>query len=675
MAVFTLITAGLGAAGFGGSVTLFGLSPGLSAALVNIGKAVLWQGAQSLLAPKAPRQEVQATIAQAAGPRVRGYGRFLLGGTRALYEAENGNLHQINVIHHGPIHGIAGWLIDGEEVTLDGSGNVTSGPSAGYVKIASILSGDGGNYAAARAAFPTIWTTDHRLAGLATAYIEMTAPSLSRLQKVFPRQSNTLVQAICRQSLVRDPRTGVVGFSDLTGPAAMDYLTHPDGYRIPLSAVNEASFAAFTDLCDQDVPIVGGGTEKRYRIGGYYTLEDAPKDVLTRILATADAQIFMDADGRAAIMGGQWVEPDVTINAADILEIVIGDGFDEFTDFNVLKGTLIDPTQRWQEAEVDPLIDTVSLLTQPERTETFDVDMCPSWRQLRRLMKAHRAGVVREVKATLRTNLVGMKARFPRGVGKHVIRVTDAEDGMDMVFEVLAHSYSVAERSCSIEIASIENPYLWNPATDEGNPPPALDDLEMNDQANTAPAGMVVSQEVITLASDQNAVRIVVEVADPGNAALELLAEYRKTGYTLWQRMLAAPGARRAVSDVLIDGQQYQVRASWAGREVYTAITPITVVSNPTAPGAATGLSRSYAAPNVTLAWTNGTGGYYRTRIYRGTTTNFASATLIATVAGVAGAAQTFANAPGTGTWYYWAVTINASLIEDTPTGPVSQTI
>lgn len=675
MAVFTLITAGLGAAGFGGAITIFGLSPGLSAALLNIGKAVLWQEAQKALQPKAPRQEVQANIAQAAGARVRGYGTFLLGGTRALFEAQNGTLYQINVLHHGAVDAITGWLIDGEEVTLDGSGNVTSGAAAGYMKISSILSGDGGNYAAARAAFPTIWTTDHRLAGLATAYVEMTAPSLSRLQKVFPRQSNTLVQAICRQSLVRDPRTGLVGYSDLTGPAAMDYLTHPDGYRIPLSAINEASFAAFTDLCDQDVPIVGGGTEKRYGIGGYYTLEDAPKDVLNRILATADAQIYMDADGRAAIMGGQWVGPDVTIDAADILEIVIGDGFDEFTDFNILKGTLIDPTQRWQEAEVDPLIDTVSLLTQPERTETLDIGMCPSWRQLRRLMKAHRAGAVREIKATLRTNLVGLKARFPRGVGKHVIRVTDAEDGMDMVFEVLAHSYSVAERTCSIEIASIENPYGWTPEADEGNPPPALDDLEKPTEVNTAPAGMVVLQEVVALASDQNAVRIVVTVSDPGNAALELLAEYRKTGDTLWQRMLATPGARRAVSDVLTDGQQYQVRASWVSREVYTATETITVVSNPTAPGAATGLSRSYAAPNVTLAWTNGTGGYYRTRIYRGTTTTFASATLIATVAGVAGAAQTFVNAPGTGTWHYWAVTINASLIEATPTGPVSQTI
>ena len=77
----------------------------------------------------------------------------------------------------------------------------------------------------------------------------------------------------------------------------------------------------------------------------------------------------------------------------------------------------------------------------------------------------------------------------------------------------------------------------------------------------------------------------------------------------------------------------------------------------------------------MTLTWTNGVSGYYRTRIYRGTSSTFSAASIVATVAGLAGQSQSWSNAPGTGTWYYWAVTINASLVEATPTGPVSQTI
>lgn len=676
MAIFSGIVAALGAAGFTGAVTIFGLSPALSSALLSIGKAFLWQQVAKMAAPKVPAQHVQAVVAQATGPRVRAYGRFLLGGTRALYEAKSGVLHQIIVMHHGEIAAIEGYLVDGQPVTLDGSGNVTSGAAAGYMRIVSLISGDCGNYADARTAFPTIWTTDHKLTGMPTIYTRMTAPGLSAMSQIFPRQHNTEIQAIVQASKVTDPRTMTVGFSDLTGPAAMDYLTHPDGYRIPLASVDTASFAQFTSLCDQLVTLKAGGTEKRYRIGGYYSLEDAPKDVMARILATADAQLYMTPEGKVGILGGEWLDPDVTIHADDILSMQLSDGFDEFTDFNVLKGKFLSADHRWQEAECAELVDAVSLETQPERVDTYEVDMCPSHAQMQRLLKAYRARQIRQLTGTIKTNLVGLKARWPRGQGLHVIRVVDPEFDLDMVFEVTSHSYSVADRFCVIGVASIENPYGWDAATEEGPPPPAIGNLAQPAPDAPVPQNLVLAQEVITLANAQNAVRITATVDNPGRATLRLKAEFRRVGDTAWQTMIAGEGEYVAVSGVLGDGLQYEVRASWQGRTTYTATQTITVTSNPTAPGAATGLSRSYSAPNVTLAWTNATSGYFATRIYRGTTNVFSAATLIATVSGVAGMAQTFANAPGTGTWFYWVVTINASNIEaTTKTGPVSQTI
>lgn len=675
MAIFSGIIAALGAAGFTGAVTIFGLSPALSAALLSVGRAALWNAAARALAPGVPAQQVQANIKQAAGPRIRGYGQFLLGGTRALYEAADGVLHEIVVMHHGEVSAVTGWLIDGEAVTLDGSGVTTTGAAAGYVQIQKILSGNGGDYAAARAAFPTIWTTAHDLTGQATFYARLTAPALSKMQQVFPRQHQTEIQAICNLSPVLDPRTMTTGYSNLTGPVALDYLTHADGYRINIASVDLASFAQFTTLCDEDVPLKAGGTEKRYRVGGYYTLEDAPKDVMARILATADAQLYMTDAGTVGILGGEWLEPDVTITDADILSLSLSDGFDEFTDFNVLKGKFISPDHRWQETECAELVDAAALATQPQRVDTHVVDMCPSHTQMQRLLLAYRAGQIRELRGTMRTNLVGMKARFPRGRGKHVIRVVHDEFGIDQTFEVLGHAYSVAERTCVIQIASIDNPYAWVPATMEGDAPPALDDLPRPVVADPVPTGLTLSQEVVALAQGQNAARIVAVVSDPARESLQLRAEYRKTGDTTWIPMQVGPGDLRAYTGVLTDGQQYQVRAYWQGYDTYTATATITVTSNPTAPDAATGLSKSYSAPNVTLNWTNGVAGYYRSRIYRGTTSTFSAASLLATVSGTAGQPQSYANAPGTGTWYYWVVTINASLVEATPTGPVSQTI
>src|SRR5690606_20597900 len=103
---------------------------------------------------------------------------------------------------------------------------------------------------------------------------------------------------------------------------------HADGWNIPAARLNSASWASFAALCDEAVPLASGGTEPRYRVGGYYSLTEPLKDVTARMLATCDGQVYEDADGNIGILGGAWSEPDVTITAEDILSIEMDDGFD-----------------------------------------------------------------------------------------------------------------------------------------------------------------------------------------------------------------------------------------------------------------------------------------------------------------------------------------------------------
>jgi len=228
-------------------------------------------------------------------------------------------------------------------------------------------------------------------------------------------------------------------------------------------------------------------------------LDNAPKDVMARILATADAQLYMTAEGKVGICGGTWSEPDVTIGASDILSLSLTDGFDEFTDFNVLKGKFTSPDHRFQVTDCAELVDLVALETQPQRVEEITVDMCPSHSQMQRLMKAYRTRQLPRFTGTIRTNLVGMKARFPKGVGRHVIRIDDPESEFSGVFEVLSHSFSIEERVCVMTIASLEDGYAWVPSVDERDPPPALEDLERADTAIAAPTGLTVSQQVVAI--------------------------------------------------------------------------------------------------------------------------------------------------------------------------------
>src|SRR5690606_30991035 len=121
--------------------------------------------------------------------------------------------------------------------------------------------------------------------------------------------------------------------------------------------------------------------------------------------------------------------------------------------YNVLKGSFTSPDHAYQSTPVEEIRDETALLTQERRVDSLPLDMCPSGTQLQRLMKIKFAKDRRTHVGTMRTNLVGLKARFPKGDGIHTIRVQAAEEfGLDGIFEVTSHSFSIPDGFCEIGI-------------------------------------------------------------------------------------------------------------------------------------------------------------------------------------------------------------------------------
>lgn len=89
-----------------------------------------------------------------------------------------------------------------------------------------------------------------------------------------------------------------------------------------------------------------------------------------------------------------------------------------------------------------------------------------------------------------------------------------------------------------------------------------------------------------------------------------------------------------------------------------------------------TDFDTTLAGSVVTLEWRNPpSGSYYRTRIYRGATNVFGAATLITSRMGGLGEEMTYANSPGTGTWYYWIQAENYDGDPSVYLGPSSKTV
>ena len=649
-----------------------------ASAIIAAGQAVTWSlASMALNRPQASRQEMLATLNQTESARRRAYGRNLMGGVRALYEARGGSLLQIVVIHHGRVDGLIRFWIDGEPVSLDAEGKRD--------RYTQLLfrdgSGVGGDYPEVLDKFPELWGSQHRLQGQATFQSAFGDPSDEDFQKFYPKGANTQVQAEIRGVRVRN-LPGDLVYTENAGLCIRDQMTHPTGWGIPLARLDTASWASFVALCGEAVPLLAGGTEPRYRLCGFYTLEDPLKDVTTRMLATCDGQIYETADGTVGILGGAWSEPDVTITDRDILSIKMSDGFDPFTDYNVLQGSFVSPAHGYQPTQVAELVDEEALATQPRRTDMLDVDMCPSGTQLQRLMQIKRAKDRREHVGTLRTNLVGLKARFPKGDGIHTIRVISEEFGLDGVFEVTSHSFDIERATCEIGIASIVNPYPWHAPSDERPMPPTLAQIGTVDEADPLPTGAVLVQERVSISGDVQGVKLSLSVDDPDRDGLQLRAQIAQGDFApvgpwtgtqpQWDEMTAAQ--LRAQSDVLGDGQQYTVRYRWRGYGDWRKAGPVTVLANPVPPPPPSSLDVVATGDSAYIDWINAPSGYFRTQVLMGATTNFAAATIIATVAGSAGRPDNYTHDMDgiTGTRRFWVRTLNRSGVPSAPIGPIS---
>ncbi|MFH5773608.1 hypothetical protein ACHFJ0_05100 [Paracoccus sp. NGMCC 1.201697] len=663
-------------------------------AVIALGQSATWSLAASALArPSVSRQQVLATLSQTDAPRIRCYGKNLLGGQRAFFEAQDDHLHQIIVIHQGELDGLIQIWKDGEPIAtdpppagIDGGGRIDRYTFAGFRDGSGVggdyhgvFDSDGLGWNDIHEAFPTLWTAAHKLQNQATMYVVLGDPSDEDFVKYFPKGPNTQIQAEVRGALVRNNANAWV-YSENAGLIIRDFMTHADGWAISLGKLDTTSWANFADMCAEQFS-TGSGTEARYRLCGFYTLDDELKATTARMLATCDGQIYETAEGRVGILGGSWSTPDVTITADDILSLEMQDGFDPFNSYNVLKGTFVSGAHSYQPTEVAELRDEASIAKLGERVETFDADMVPSSRQLKALMRIKKAKDQREFVGTVRTNLVGMKARFPKGDGLHTIRIVASEFGINGVFEVTSHVFSIPDGFCEIGIASIVNPYG---ASEDDNAPvgPGSGDLGKPDHTVNPPTGGAITQVVVSVSGTVQGVKLALIVDAPGRDSLKLQAQVAQGNHgansttAAWVEMAVA--GYRAETGILDDVTQYTVRYRWRGRSDWIKIGPITTVANPVTPAAPTSFSAVAAGPTVSLDWINAPTNYFRTRIYRNTVNNFGTATLITPngVAGNAGQVSGYDDTPGgTGVRYYWAATVNASLVQSTPAGPQSVTL
>lgn len=690
MAIFSAI-AGFVTAAFNAVASSFLVaSVGFSAASAigfavgNVVAAAIAIGVQRLLTPKIsiPRAEIKAVINQADGPRRVYVGKNLAGGIRALFDVKGGKLYQLVMVNHGAITGFDEFRIDGEPVTVDGSGNVTGAGKDGYVTVQTRDGAAlGGDYADLSAFLG--WTVDYRLDGQATFLVTAKAPNAEDFSKVFPKSYNTVFQWVIRGQAVYDPRTAATAYSDNAALVVAHYLTHADGYRLDTTEINWTNVAAMADISDVAIPQQAGGSAPNYRLWGYWTLDEDPINVLDRMHGSSGIRAYEMQDGRIGLIGGPFGTPSCTLTAKDIRQIRTSEAISERKGYNVLKVFFLSDIQNYELYEVDPWKDAARLAQEGEIAQEYRLEMCPNLSQARRLAKKQMHDDNR-AKVEIVTNLVGLKARFPKLDGqRHTISLDyQPEDGSGRViqgeYEVLNHEFDPIALECRIELAKVARASeAWDPS-EEGTPVPPLPDPD----PDLAPdIDVTLTQRVIEVTSGNfQAILEVEAVPIPDRDDISIEAQYKEgfPALPFWIDMSAT--GYTAQSQAVEDGKTYDVRARFAGVfdgvDEWTDLGPITIQVNSTPPGQPSGLSASNGSGDVQLSWRNPDGDFYKIRVYRNTVSDFGTASLIGTTGGVSGQISEFQDdtiAAATD-YFYWVAAANVSGVEGTPAGPESIT-
>lgn len=662
-----LTSAGLGGAALSVAVTAL-------TGIVGIGLSVgLNFLASSLFKPSAPKPEdVQQSLRQPTPPRYRHYGRVKISGAWAFGESSQGNFHKVLALGQGPFEAIEEFWVDDNHVTVEPDFGVDDDPYNGKVRIEHRLGTPGQtHYANLTAIYPS-WTSAHVGKGVASLFITQRATASKNYLEKFPNGINTSYRVVARTSLIYDVRNGVTAWKDNAALIIRDYIVHPDGMRFPPDLINTplalAGWQAMANRADEAINLKAGGTEPRYRLWGSYKLEERPADVIGRMLACCDGRLAPTPDGGLTVDIGSWEEPTVVIDDSIITGFTdLSRGKDILTTANTVRAQYLDPNQDYQAADADPWVDAEDVSFRGELATDISLVLAPSHSQARRLMKiaAYRSNP--EWIGQFTCNLKALAA-----FGKRLVRIRYPLFNIDAVFEVQDFRFIMGEggilQGVSIFVQTFpENVYEWNAEQEEGDAPVSEESEGNNEIPLPTDFDVTIQRKTISGQLVPYA-RLTFDL--PPSEALKIQAQGKLSSDTDWTTIAVADETPSADSFILSDGSTYDFRirhVTIATREGgWTTPITITAVADTSAPGVVTSAAAIGGAGSASLSWVApNSANYYAANIYRNTTNNLGTATLVRTEFGGPSSADSWINtglAPGT--YFYWIRSRNPSGIE-----------
>lgn len=298
--------------------------------------------------------------------------------------------------------GVTRWYLGDDEVTVDGSGKVTSGTYAGNAWLWFARGTDD------QAAHPTFvaetegkWTAAHRGRGTALIYAKF-----KMVDDVVQAGMPNITAEIEGKDDILDPRTETRGYTRNAALVFYDWMALPreaGGFGAYPDEIDWDWVSAQANVCDEQVatPV---GTEARFSFDSYIQTGAAPSEVRdTFVICCAGS--FTYSGGKMLMRPGYYVPPGAQLAEHDLAGPITVPALlagDEIA--TEVAGSYVDPTNLYQPRDVP-----VRSTSDPDvRQQSYDLPHITSPYAGQRLLEIYLRKSAAERRVTWPMNIMGL---------------------------------------------------------------------------------------------------------------------------------------------------------------------------------------------------------------------------------------------------------------------------
>ena len=301
------------------------------------------------------------------------YGQAKVGGVIVYKEATESNkyLHIIVALAGHECQSIEKVYFNDEEITLDGDGEVTAPEK--YVDKARVKIHLGSATQAADSFLISEsdgkWTADHRLQGICYLYVRLEFDG-----DAYPNGEPSIT-ALTKGKKIYNPNTGTTAWSANAALCLRDYLISPYGLATGTDEIDDARFITAANICDEDVALSGGGTQKRYESNGTFTTASKPKDAIDVLLRSMGGTIWY-AQGKWRVKAAAYITPALTFDENDLVAgLTVSTRHSRRDNFNIVRGTFKGPESNFQPSDFPEIRSETFINVDGGQESAIDLDL------------------------------------------------------------------------------------------------------------------------------------------------------------------------------------------------------------------------------------------------------------------------------------------------------------